>query len=122
MNLILKGIGSLPWADNSLQDARKVVHYLREMSAPNSMLRVACPKLRVKGYCATRFGTQHILISRVLKLQHVVEGVVISPVWQCYVQKFKSLDERQRTHKLKATIASPTFWAGLENFRQHMKS
>jgi hypothetical protein len=66
LNLLMEDIGKLECAVVPLQDLRKVISFVRNHHATKSMWASRC-KLSLLLPGATRFGTQFIMIDRVLR-------------------------------------------------------
>jgi hypothetical protein len=90
LNLLLQDWGLLQWTSSVVEDARKIVRFIRARHVPLALFRKHAA-IHAKGLSlfspgTTRFATNFLMVARVLDVKEVLKQTVTVVEWDTYVR------------------------------------
>ncbi|GBG79190.1 hypothetical protein CBR_g28907 [Chara braunii] len=117
MDLVLEDIGSIGWVASRIAQARLITKFFKRHSHACEALE-AKTKLKLLLPAETRFGTNVIMIRRLLELQTHLMQVVTEDPWRDTVWATRKI--RQHAAEISACAGSPPWWEDLKGLLRIM--
>jgi hypothetical protein len=97
LNLLFQDWGLPQWASSVVEDAQKIVRFIRAHHVPLALFRkhatIHAKGLSLLSPGATRFATNFLMVSRVLDVKEELKQTIIDVEWDTYI---KTLSDMQR--------------------------
>jgi hypothetical protein len=99
LNLLLQDWGLPQWASSVVEDAQKIVKFIRARHVPLALFRkhavIHAQGLSLLSPGATRFATNFLMVARILDVKEALKQIVIDVKWDTYN---RTLSDMQRKH------------------------
>ncbi|GAQ80551.1 hypothetical protein KFL_000560400 [Klebsormidium nitens] len=115
LDLALEDIGDLDWAKDVVRQGKEVVHFITNHHKSQHIYRVhavaavGSPGLQLLKPGETRFGTNFIMLERMLKVRDALEEVVVDRDWKAWMDG-GSAALRNAGAEIQSTVVSTSFW------------
>jgi hypothetical protein len=131
LNLLLQDWGLPQWASSVVEDAQKIVRFIRARHVPLALFckhaAIHAKGLSLLSPCATRFATNFLMVARILDVKEALKQIVTNIEWNTYV---KTLSNTQRkpvqtqARELRRLILGDDseFWQSCANYCTIMKA
>jgi hypothetical protein len=90
LNLLLQDWGLSQWASSVVEDAQKIVRFIRARHIPLALFRkhatIHTQGLSLLSPNVTRFATNFLMVTRVLNVKEVLKQTVTDVEWDTYVR------------------------------------
>jgi hypothetical protein len=90
LNLLLQDWGLSQWASSMVEDAQKIVRFIRARHVPLALFRkhaaIHAKGLSMLSPGAIRFGTNFLMVARVLDVKEALKQTVTDLEWDTYVR------------------------------------
>jgi hypothetical protein len=90
LNLLLQDWGLPQWASSVVEDAQKIIRFIRARHVPLALFRkhatIHAKGLSLLSPSATRFATNFLMVARVLDVKEALKQTVTDVEWDTYVR------------------------------------
>jgi hypothetical protein len=131
VNLLLQDWGLLHWACSVVEDAQKIVKFVKLRHAPLALFRkhaaIHAQGLSLLSPGATRFATNFLMVVGVLEVMEALKQTVIDVAWDRYVRTLSNTQRKPvhtQAQEVRRLILSDgaDFWQSLANYCTVMKA
>src|SRR5450759_1257799 len=131
LNLLLHDWGSPEWASSIIEDAQKIVRFIRARHIPLALFRkhsaIHAKGLNLLNPGATRFATNFLMVARVLDVKEALKQTVTDVEWDTYVRTLSDTQRkpiRTQARELRRLILGDDseFWQSCANYCTVMKA
>jgi hypothetical protein len=97
LNLLFQDWGLSQWASSVVEDAQKIVKFIRARHVPLALFRkhaaIYAQGLSLLNPNATRFATNFLMVARILDVKEALKQTVTDVEWDTYI---RTLSDTQR--------------------------
>jgi Protein of unknown function (DUF 659) len=111
LDLVLESIGELPWVKEYILTGKAIAQFITRHHTPQAVF-ASHSDLSIVKPGETRFGTQFLMLHRLLEVKVALRQCLVDPRWSAYVA---SGSHQTTQNTLWAAIMSDGWWEGLEN-------
>jgi hypothetical protein len=131
LNLLLQDWGSPEWASSIVEDAQKIVRFIKARHVPLALFRkhaaIHAGGLSLLSPGATRFATNFLMVARVLDVKEALKQTVTDVEWDTYVRTLSDTQRkpiRTQARELRRLILGDDseFWQSCANYCTVMKA
>jgi Protein of unknown function (DUF 659)/hAT family C-terminal dimerisation region len=131
LNLLLQDWSSADWASSIVEDAQKIVKFIRARHIPLALFRkhaaIHARGLSLVSPTATRFATNFLMVDRLLDVKEALKQTVSDVEWDAYVRTLSDRPTkplRAQARDLRTLILSDDseFWQSCANYCTVMKA
>ena len=121
MNLLLGDIAKAKWITEVLKKARTIVTFIKKRHMPLAVFRKHEKKYSLVLAGKTRFGSNFMMVDRLLEVRQALEQSVVDEQWTSYVTTLRD-DRKKKTRTMsrdvKKNILDDHFWQRCTNFQE----
>jgi hypothetical protein len=121
MNLLLEDWRKATCMKEVVKKSRTIIKFIKRRHMPLAIFRKHEEKLSLLMSGKTRFGSNFLMVDRLLQVRTALEQSIVDPQWAGYVSKLRdSRTVRARTisKKVKEYVLNEHFWKRCTNFRE----
>jgi hypothetical protein len=131
LNLLLQDWGLPQWASSIVEDAQKIVRFIKARHVPLALFHkhaaIHAKGLSLLSPGATRFATNFLMVARVLDMKEALKQTVTDVEWDTYVRTFSDTQRkpvRMQARELRRLILGDDseFWQSCANYCTVMKA
>jgi hypothetical protein len=131
LNLLLQDWGLPQWASSLVEDAQKIVRFIRTHHVPLALFRkhvvIHAKGLSLLSPDTTWFATNFLMVARVLDVKEVLKQIVTDVEWDTYVRTLSDTQRkpvRTQAQELRKLILGDDseFWQSCANYCTVMKA
>jgi hypothetical protein len=131
LNLLLQDWGLPQWASSVVEDAHKIVRFIRARHVPLALFRkhatIHAKGLSLLSPGATRFATNFLMVARVLDVKEALKQTVTDVEWDTYIRTLSDTQRkpvRMQARELRRLILGDDseFWQSCANYCTVMKA
>jgi hypothetical protein len=125
LNLLLQDWGLPQWASSVVEDAQKIIRFIRARHVPLALFRkhatIHAKGLSLLSPGITRFATNFLMVARVLDVKEALKQTVTDVEWDTYDRTFSNTQrkpERTQARELRRLILGDDskFWQSCANY------
>jgi hypothetical protein len=98
LNLLFQDWGLPQWASSVVEDAQKIVRFIRARHVPLALFRkhatIHAKGLSLLSPGATRFATNFLMVARVLDMKEALKQTVTDVEWDTYVRTLSDTQKK----------------------------
>jgi hypothetical protein len=131
LNLLLQDWGLPQWASSVVEDAQKIVRFIKARHVPLALFHKHTT-IHAKGFSllspgATRFATNFLMVARVLDVKEALKQTVTDVEWDTYIRTLSNMQRklvRTQARELRRLILGDEseFWQSCANYCIVMKA
>ena len=122
MNLLLGDIAKANWIAHVLKKARTIVTFIKKRHMPLAVFRKHEKKFSLVLAGKTRFGSNFMMVDRLLEVRQALEQSVVDEQWTSYVvtlrDKRGGIKARTISRDVRRYILDDHFWQRCTNFQE----
>ena len=131
LNLLLQDWGSPKWASSIVEDAQKIVRFIRAHHVPLALFckhaAIHAKGLSLLNPGTTRFATNFLMVGRVLDVKEALKQTITNVEWDTYVRTLSDMQRKPiqtQAQELRRLILSDDFkfWQNCANYYTVMKA
>jgi hypothetical protein len=131
LNLLLQDWGLPQWASSVVEDAQKIVKFIRARHVPLALFckhaTIHAKGLSLLSLGATLFATNFLMVARVLNVKEALKQTITDIEWDTYVRTFSDTQRkpvRTQARELRRLILDDDseFWQSCANYCTVMKA
>jgi hypothetical protein len=119
MNLLLEDWGKATWMKEVVKKSRTIIKFIKRRHMPLAIFRKHEEKLSLVMSGKTRFGSNFLMVDRLLQVRTTLEQSVVDPQWTGYMSKLRDsrmVKARTISKKVKEYVLNEHFWERCTNF------
>jgi hypothetical protein len=131
LNLLLQDWGLPKWASSIVEDAQKIVKFIRARHVPLALFRkhaaIHAQGLSLLSPGATRFATNFLMVTRILNMKEALKQTVTDVEWNTYIRTLSDTQRkpaRAQAQEVRRLILGDDseFWQSCANYCTVMKA